>query len=514
MKENEITEIDKKTNLKKIIIGFIVYLLFFLVNYIYHTNNTFAEGSAEKKYLQIILGIIGIVIYAIFLLTKKFKFKTHITFLIIASFVGIVYFLTIPLGNGNDEVSHYLRIFEISEKYTSSSFKDDSKFPEQFKLLLSYQNDRGIKYKHYKSNYSQFNMNTGKEENLLDYYWNIKLYSPIQYLPQVVGVTLGRLLSDNILFIGNCGRIFGYIFWMLICAYAIKIVPNKKTFFTILCLLPINIISAVCLSGDTVTNAVCILFIAILYKKIYTKEEMSLKDNILIIGLSCMIALCKIVYLPFVCLTLLLEKDKFKKKSTYIVFLILAIVVSSIIGLVWLGISGDTLTVANSGSKEQIKFILENPFTYIIIMLRTMFSSGHVNIFQLTTGYELLCHGQITAHGIVSYIIGIVCLISLLINEEESELEINNIKKTLVYLIIFGTIVLMVTALYIQWTSLFEIGRHVILGIQGRYFIPIVALIIFVTGKIKIVNLNKNSLINVILAMQVPMFCQLLCYFL
>jgi hypothetical protein len=35
------------------------------------------------------------------------------------------------------------------------------------------------------------------------------------------------------------------------------------------------------LSGDTVTNAVCILYIAILYRKMYLKEELKIIDKIL-----------------------------------------------------------------------------------------------------------------------------------------------------------------------------------------------------------------------------------------
>ncbi len=505
-------ELIKKEEKFNIVLGSILYFVFFLINFIYFTNNTFGENSIEKTKLQIILSIIGIGVYAIYFILKRFKLKSHIIFIIIASFLGITYFFAIPLGNGNDEVSHYLRIFEISEKYTSTSFEDDSKFPEQFSLLLKYQYDSTIKYEHYKSNYGLFNMIYGKQDYLLESYWNVKLYSPLQYLPQVIGVTFGRVISDNILVIGNCGRIFGYIFWMFICAYAIKIIPNKKTFFAVLCLLPINIISAVCLSGDTVTNSICILFLAIIYRKIYLKEDIKTIEKILLAVLTCMIALCKIVYLPFVFLVLLLDKQKFKNKSRYIAFLILTIILSSIVGILWLGIGGDTSAITNEATSKQLEFILSNPFAYIIISIRTIFSSGEQHILQLTTGNELLCHRQIQAYGIVSYIIGIICLISLLINEEE-KLELNNWKKSLVYSIIFITIALMMTAIYIQWTSLFEIGNHVIVGIQGRYLIPIIALAIFVIGDLKIININKNNLMLLILIMQIPLIGQIISYF-
>ena len=64
----------------------------------------------------------------------------------------------------------------------------------------------------------------------------------------------------------------------------------------------------------------------------------------------------------------------------------------------------------------------------------------------------------------------------------------------------FGTGLLICTAIYIQWTSLWEVGRDSILGIQGRYFIPVVALLIFFVNKTKF-ETNPKTLINILIIM-------------
>ena len=66
----------------------------------------------------------------------------------------------------------------------------------------------------------------------------------------------------NPFLIVNLARIFIFIVWMLVCAYAIKIMPTKKGFFLLLALLPSNLTSAVTLSADTMLNAFAMLLIA------------------------------------------------------------------------------------------------------------------------------------------------------------------------------------------------------------------------------------------------------------
>ena len=174
-------------------------------------------------------------------------------------------------------------------------------FPSTFQIDTS-----EYTYNNYIENFNDFAKSDGYVD-MSNEYKNTKLYPAIQYLPQAIGVGIGRLLTDNLLIIGYFGRLFGMIFWILCCTYAIKIIPNKKTFFSMIILMPIHLITVSALSGDTIINAVSVLFIAIIYKNFYNKEILSKKDRILILVTSIMIAVCKIVYLPLVFLILLLR---------------------------------------------------------------------------------------------------------------------------------------------------------------------------------------------------------------
>ena len=138
-----------------------------------------------------------------------------------------------------------------------------------------------------------------------------------------------------------------------------------------------------------------------------------------------------------------------------------------------------------------------------------MTAKGAQFIYQLCTGDELMCHAKTTIYPIVSYIISIALLLALLTNEDGKTVEVNSLRKFWVGLIMFGTSLLIVTAIYIQWTSLFEVGKDMILGIQGRYFIPVAALAIFVINKTKL-ETNQKLLLNTVILMQLPVLCQIM----
>lgn len=512
-KEDSLTQVLENNKTKIInIFAQIFYWIFAISVILYFKYSVFQTSENVKNILFIAMLIISVAIDVMLISFKKIKLDLHKQFIILATVLGIFYFIATPFGNGTDEVSHFLRVFKISQKYTNIRLEEDSLFPPAFSKLVDYKNSVLIRYENYINEFDAFSMNSEERKDLINEYWNIKLYSPLQYVPQAIGVTIGRIISDNIIVIGMLGRITGYIFWVSMCAWAIKLVPNKKVFFLIICLLPINIFSAICISGDTVTNAVCTLFIAIIYKKMYLKEKITKKEKVILIALACMIALCKIVYLPFVTLCLLLKEDNFECKKDWKKFVVILIAASIIVGLSWFVIGSTNLANSNSASKEQLKYILTNPFEYCAIIARTITENGAQYIFQLCTGHELMCHAKTTVYPIISYITSIALFMSLFTNEDNKKMEINCLRKIWVALIMVGISLLIVTAIYIQWTSLpgiGKVGNEIIKGIQGRYFIPVVLLLIFIANKTKL-STNQKILITTVILMQLPVICQIM----
>ncbi len=483
---------------KGFIICEIIYFAYIAIFMRFFNYLVFGLPKDRKIILFGTLFIISIVINILIIFLRKEKGDFYKKFFIILLALGLIYTLITPVGTANDEYSHILRTYEITQKYTK--FKNNSEFSKAFDVLLNLKNNKAVSYYNYIENYNELNISEEKRD-FSNEYNNTKLYSPLQYLPQAIGMSIVDIFTDNIVILGLGARIFGLLFWIIVCTYCVKIIPNKKTFFMMLILLPIHICTASALSGDTVTNAMCLLFIALLYKNVYEKSKLSKKDKILFMISAIMVALCKIVYLPFVLLILLLGKDNFENKKDNIIFKILVIALSCIVGIAWFVIGSLTLSGNNSDSLEQVKFILQNPAKYVYIMMNTYLNSGGNLIFQSTTGYELLCDARVLVYTPVSYILSILIILGLLVRDEDREFSVDKYKKYFVGLIIFGTILLITTAIYVQWTSMFEVGYAHVLGLQGRYFIPIYALFIFIIDKLKL-DMKKEDLITANLVLQ------------
>ena len=98
-------------------------------------------------------------------------------------------------------------------------------------------------------------------------------------------------------------------------------------------------------------------------------------------------------------------------------------------------------------------------------------------------------------------IYGFVVLLVMSSFLDKNDIEIGKVEKTWTILIYLGTYLLIILAAYLSWTT---VGAERVMGVQGRYFIPILALpLICFCNKdsyLKFRNIDvKLSIISVIL---------------
>ena len=75
------------------------------------------------------------------------------------------------------------------------------------------------------------------------------------------------------------------------------------------------------------------------------------------------------------------------------------------------------------------------------------------------------------------------------ISDEKLKNSLNRFQKIIIFLIIFVIVLLIFTSLYIQWS---DNDLLYIDGVQGRYFLPILPLILFLVGGLKIKSSYSN----------------------
>lgn len=466
-----------------IILYFFVYLFFsFETDLI--LNNLFM--------LLLTILIFGI---NIFIISYK-KLSTEKKFGIVAGLLGIILIFLIPILHGIDEGAHFYKVY---------SFFSDISVPEELKSNLEDAVPKAIidanSVRSLQDTLALKNVKIDESQTLYTKdYIGAKLYSPISYLTYLLPMFVFKtLLNADIYWIVIAGRIFSFIIWLLVSMYTIKLIPKRKDFIAFLCLMPISLTIVTTFTGDLLTNATAFLFIAIWYKLYEEKRPIKLSEFLLITLLGILSCFAKIVYALIFLIMFLLPKECFKnitQKNIYCFILTLILVFTCIFNLSFVGTD---LLEYYPLIENQKEYIFNHPFDYLLTFIRTITKNFGYYIYQFTTGKTTICHNTISVDDTISFIYFIALIASLFF--EESEIKLSKKSKFLIFTIIFLVIFIIHTSLYVQWTANNEnegIGNKLVIGVQGRYFIPIAVLSIFINSK-KSIKVNKNDLWSLVI---------------
>lgn len=521
-----------KNKLKKIFTCQITYYLLsaLLIIVLYFSNLTLKMKSleiADNKYkiafLMVGILIIIVIIGIIHILNKKRKsnLEMHKVFLILSSVLGIFYLLLSPLFTGSDEHNHYYRIYEITSGTLTTPVSNviGSKLPSSlYKTFIN--NDEktvnrniNIKYDDIRKMSSIPLKQDEKEQYGIGYekeYSNTALYSPIQYLPQVVGMGIGRIFNLSPYYLGMIARLFNLLFYLILGTIAFKLLPRFKTFALILMTSPTILSNATTLSADAFTNVLVFLFISFILYCIENKKKFNKMLKLFIIVLSIMMASCKIVYLPYIFLLFLIPEKCFNSKKDKYLTLVTSALLAIIVGLGWMQFTNKYFDVYYVNTALQKEHILSNPITYLFVIIRTYFEQIWTILSNVFAGNNMY-HAQLEIYSLISIIYIVIATLSMLIEKKKNKIEIKN--RVLIGIVGIIVIALISTAIYIQCTANFiMIDNSVIVGIQGRYFIPVLLLLMMIVGKTK-AKIEENHLINIAIFMHLPILFTMLIRF-
>ena len=148
------------------------------------------------------------------------------------------------------------------------------------------------------------------------------------------------------------------------------------------------------------------------------------------------------------------------------------------------------LTENNVSFSEQIKYIINNPkdFTKVI----------YHNIINCREGYLYGAVGEnlgwlnINIPHIKITVLLFIFIASIFF--EENKYQLNRLEKAYMVLVTIGIYLLVIFALYCGWSP---VGGENVMGVQGRYFIPVLLLPILCLGRKE--NYIKSKNLQIIL---------------
>lgn len=423
--------------------------------------------------MAIIVIILGLLIYAVY---KDKKLTPQRLFLYLIPIIMLMFLELMPTFKSHDEIFHWLRAYDITQGHFFTEMVDGkprATFPEEVCEIGTFKSNTNINYADLKKQIKEQITEDGNKTIIT--LSTTAIYHPMQYIPQAFGIWISKLFTNKPIIMAYMARIMNMLITAVILYFALKNMPFGKKILLILICLPISIESFTSMSSDGITNAVAFFFTAYVLKLFNEKDKkLSIKNKVILLISAIVIALCKIVYLPIVGLLLILPKNKFKnrKDKTATIGIIMGIAI--IANITWLVISMSYLaTYKNGNSAYQIMNILTNPIEYLQTLFNTINMYGGNYLYSLFGG-EIGWNEHVKLYSIVPIVLGGLYTF-FAVTDEEIKNKFSTYQKTIIILILIAIAGLIFTSLYIQWTPLFTYDY--ILGVQGRYFIPIMPLL-------------------------------------
>lgn len=394
-------------------------------NYNYDTKINNCTYNLKLKYNNTDIWKLFISFYSfisilfLFILVRGLKNKDelHVLFLKLALPIMLLYVFAIPLYTGNDEKFQWVKAYEVSElkiipdvKYNYSG----AVLPKNITLNLPY--DGNLKY-------SDIIHNLKYKINNNDTYFisggSMDIYSPVQYIPQVIGIKISKLFTSNIVLLIYSARLFNMIVGIILLSLAIKIIPSHKKIMFFIGLWPVLIQGFTTLSGDQLTISLSFLFITYLMKLKSSSTKLKTKNVIILAILSSLLSLCKLVYILIPFLIFMLPKEKYENKRQHILTLILVLGIPVILNVSWLLI----LSGVSDGSSpfavpsKNLKNFLHNPFVFFKYFIYSLESHGYKIITEMLNNDLLMMH--LVINNTLVPIVTICTLIYLLFEKSE-----------------------------------------------------------------------------------------------
>jgi Predicted membrane protein len=450
----------------------------------------------------IVLVMLAINIYRLKnIIREKFEYS----FVIISVLVGTLMIFIIPPFNVPDENTHFINSYQKSFfGFESNTVEYNTK---EAYIELPEALDNYIE-KYMNNIHSQDYMLTSESyfsdfQKVLDIrnisdseynFANTKHLNVIPYIPTIITIAMVRNISLPIPIIFYLCRFVDLSIWV-ICGYlALNIMPGFKKAFILAMLLPISVQQAIGINQDYLTNALFFLLTALLIKEIFDKDKSRKIDNkaiIKILIISILLSFCKIVYSSVVILALLIPSERFKnRKSESIIKLLIISIPMILTGGQLLKAAPGRNSHSSAVDQYNIMYVVNYPIDSIKVYINTAVNRICLDLLNgLLSGFGW-CTKWANSSGLSGYI-PMIIYSTFIISSDEDDCKLN--KKQRIYLL--GIAMLIIGLLYTAMFYLTNVGESSILGLQSRYFIPVVILLYMMCSNEKIkLNFKNNNL--------------------
>jgi len=409
----------------------------------------------------------------------RFIRRPERAFLTLSLIFGMMFIIALPPFQSPDEPAHFYRAYQLSEgKIIADTLPKQKSYQSGGSLPLSiirtatlwcdripFKLSQKVKREQFSES---LNMPLEREKTAYTIFASA-LYSPIPYLPQTVGIAVGKLFNLAPLWLMYLGRFANLITATLITFFSIRIVPFYKWVFFLLALTPMAIAQSASLSADVVLNGTAFLLSAGLINCAFNskKDKLTAKDIALISVAGMVVSLSKSAYLPLVLLFCLIPKRKFNSLKDYLISALFVILPSVLAWFLWnLAVKGLGVPVniqIGASPEQQVAYLSAHPLMVFTLAWDTLRGLDYmIGTFIGVLGWLDTRLPLIT---LISYA---AMLIWVALVSGEPDYNVPGSSKLKIAFVLTAIVFSIYLLMYLLWSP---VGEKSVLGVQGRYFI-------------------------------------------
>lgn len=466
---------DYFTDYRKCMIVFIAFIFVFI--FAMFTPENFADYQNEVIFILLVT-VLGL--FSIYFSYKN-KLKPHNVALVLIIIFGLLLIFFTPPMSFPDESAHFTRAELITEGHLYPEITDKGIYVDSYYFGLQ------------QSYYGTTILDNGSyNDPITDHkgYWEWTTSSPFySYLLSALGIGIAKLLNLTTIWALYLSRIANLIFYGAVAYFMIKIIPKYKLHLLVFSTIPLCISQASSSSYDAFILTFTLIIITY-FVKMYLGEVNGKNLAIFLISVL-LISLIKQPYiiLAFLVFALPFEDEKLKKISIAAIIAMIVLAVLSVESLFSSLFTTTAIQTYNTSSTTnvsfvgQTRFIFSNPliiFTLIkdmVVSIPDLFLLK-ANFFHYT-GYKGI--------KLINFMYVIFYLAFSLFYK--IDIELRKMERIILALIFLITYVGINVIFYLTWSPL---GSSTILGVQSRYFLPIIALLpLIINTKYKEIEINE-----------------------
>lgn len=433
---------------------------------------------------------------------KKKLFKPEIFFPLIILLFGLLLILITPIGANYDEETYMARIFEMSLGHIMpNSFLGEGRNYPAVLMSNSYRQDVNLWPVDAPTWIEQAKVRIDWDNRDFDSLWNYQtraVYFPTLFIVQApIMRIMGPRLDIPIVFIFYTIRFSYLVIYLLLVYLALRIIPFGKWMLGVIATAPMSLILASAISPDPIIFGVCFLFVAwVLYLIKQSSGYITKKQLLITCGLILAVCTLKPNYFFILFLLFALPYKNFLKKSDLVVIMVVSLLgVGMSLGWTYMA-SQVVFNQLNMASDSMPRFwsLFQAPQIFIKSLAETISQSIVPYLIQ-TIGISGYGYWRLPTLVYVLYPAAIVLVFFL----EDNRNILTRKQKIVFWLTGLLNFLVIFTLFFIANTPL---GSSTIVGVQGRYFIPfiLVLLLPFVfTKPVRILRFIIYGLMGLIL---------------